>query len=655
MSLSEEASAREILGKSGPVAAALSAYEERSEQERMAEAVEGALFSGRNLIVEAGTGVGKSFAYLVPAILAARTARMRVVISTHTISLQEQLVGKDIPFLEKNLGIPFTAVLAKGRSNYLCIRRLYRASVHQGALFDRADSLRELSRIIDWAYETSDGSLSDIEPQPSREVWEKVSSDRSVCGGSRCKHYRKCFFQRARKRLREADVVIANHSLFFSDLALHSKRGGFLPPYEAVIFDEAHSLEPVASEHFGLDVSNYAVRYLLANLYNPKTGKGFLTVIPDNDLRRRVSDLYRYAEEFFDDVGDWLDTRAPSNGRVEQSMGLVNTLSAPLKELAKKLREARGSAESSEDELELAAYADRCLELAFAVEGFLMQRGDDFAFWVERGGRRRTILSLKAAPVSIADYMREQLFGDIESVVFTSATLSVGADNDFAYLRKRLGIDEADSLHLGSPFDYYRQVKIVIPENIPSPTEEGYIAAAAKIIEQSVKATEGRAFVLFTSYKMLSDVYERTAPGLKSAGITCYRQGGDLARSSMLERFRNGGPACIFGTDSFWQGVDVPGEALSNVIITRLPFPVPDRPLVAARLEKIRDEGGDGFLEYSLPEAVLRFKQGFGRLVRTKNDTGVVVVLDKRIKQRWYGRAFLDSIPECEIARTVEA
>lgn len=651
--MQEKAEAGKILGAGGPLAAGLAGYEERSVQIQMAEAVEKAFLAGHNLVVEAGTGVGKSFAYLVPAVLEARNVGMRVLISTHTISLQEQLTKKDVPFLKEHLGLDFEAVLVKGRRNYLCIRRLVRTSRSGESLFDDADALRDLGRIIEWAYQTTDGSLSDLEPQPRTDVWEKVCSDRSACRGARCAYYHKCFFQNARKRAAAADIIIANHSIFFSNLALSlgETDRGFLPACGAVVFDEAHSVENVASEHLGLEMSNISVSYLLNGLYNPRTDKGFLKVIGGLGLGEYVENVRYAADAFFSKVADWLATKAPSNGRVREQMGVSDTLSEPLRALAAGLRAL--PAATDDDEMEIAYYADRCVERANTLEAFIRQCEGDFAYWVERGGRHGRRIILKAAPVSVAPYIQAAC-QRTRSVVFTSATLAVGADRTFEYFRKQMGLDGTETLKLGSPFDYRKQVWLHIPPQMPLPTEQGYVAALAENILECVKATSGRAFVLFTSYSTLNEVYELAAPGLEAEGITCYRQGGGLGRWSILAHFKEGAPACIFGTDSFWQGVDVPGEALSNVIITRLPFPVPDRPLVAAKFERIRQEGHDPFKEYSLPEAVLKFRQGFGRLIRTATDRGVVVVLDRRIISKWYGKAFRDSIPECSVARSID-
>jgi ATP-dependent DNA helicase DinG len=697
-----------------------SAFEARTGQIKLLRKVVEAFNQPCSAILEGETGVGKSLAYLLPAVTFALENQCRVVISTNTINLQMQLVNKDLPMVKEGLQRDFTFILVKGRGNYLCRRRLAEMSGSgDGDFLLEAHELEDFNRLLAWAEQTSDGSLSDLSWIPTDELWEKVNADKDTCLGVKCQHFRECFFYRARRKTAEADILVVNHHLLFTDLALRAEVGDYdqtviLPGFKGVVLDEAHNIEDVATSHFGLRTSGFGFAKILGRLFRRRGRRelGILPLLTHRLLERgghfpkeEVEDLARFIREeviplreeigetsrmFFSELGDLaLPTAGVSSAairdgefklRVDQRLTGTRDfkrVSEQALELAKRLQSCHRLLRrvvtriehllEDEDDLgvtqpfdaplhELKGVAGRTREVREALQLMFDPETENRETYVHffsvlvRGKNRYS--AFHSAPIEVGEAMREYCFKPISSVILVSGTLST--QNHFEFIKQRLGMDSAEldpapiEGRFSSPFDYAHQARLFIPTDLPEPSDPSFSEATCDPVLNIAGSSRGGTLVLCTSYFHLRKLYDNLAQRLGEIGIEALRQG-DMERSRLLEKFREDGNAVLFATESFWEGVDVPGNALRNLVITKLPFAVPDDPVLQARQERLEQEGRKPFTEYQVPRAIIKLKQGFGRLIRHKTDSGTIWILDRRIVTKFYGRFFLESLPPAPV------
>lgn len=691
-------SAREYLLPAGPVARVLGErYEHRDEQLEVLSNVIDAFNDEHLSMIEAGTGTGKTLSYLIPSILWSVSNSERVLVSTNTINLQEQLINKDLPLLRDVFPEKFDYALVKGMRNYFC---LLRGEAVEHDLFDFTDDTERgsMKDVLEWAKTTADGSLSDLAFTPRDDVWDRVAAESESCPATKCPHYSRCFFFRSRRELSRASVLVANHHMLFSDIAVKGTAGpnsdfGIIPRYSRVVFDEAHNIAEAATSHFSLKLSRHGIRRTLSRLRSRRGtdgDKGLISYISHlageerdaslgeifnrsaGGLARACERVETVSEEVFDSLyafGVEVSGQTAMSLRVteklardekwaalEQRFGaLEKSLFSLENEIAHLLGVVEGSAGADSHiklTAELGGISRKSLAFREVIGRFFGEGDEGYIRWFEGTRRRAAVFcSINLSPLDVSGELEEKLYSKTKSVVMTSASLAV--DKNFDFQRKNTGLSDNErfrGLIVDSPFDFRAQSLLLVPADIPEPGREGYEDSIARILSDSISVTKGNALVLFTSYSSLNRVYEKTGKILESAGsvpVSLFRQG-EMPRGLLLEKFKTLGNSVLFATDSFWEGVDIPGDSLKMVVICRLPFKVPTDPVTEARIEYMKNREIDSFHEYILPHAVLRFKQGFGRLIRTRTDRGVVMVLDRRIVSKYYGKFFINSVAQSE-------
>ncbi len=618
--------ARQFFSRHGTLSKWHPKYEFRPGQVEMAEAVESALAEKRHLIVEAGTGTGKTLAYLVPALLSGK----RIVVSTGTKNLQEQLFFKDIPFLQQHFPRPLKVCYMKGRNNYACRQKIYDAE--NAPVLTGLEEVADFEIIRAWEKTTEFGDRAEIKKLPeSSTAWAKVDARNDLCTGQKCANFSRCFITLMHQRAAESDIVIVNHHLFFADLALRDERneGGILPEYHAVVFDEAHEIEDVAGQYFGVSVSNYRFQELRRDI----AAVGRLKKFGTPELERVLDRLEELTIQFFGLFGE-AERRVAFTGRDafrEENEEIFSDLLAALNLAGSHLKLLKDPPD------EVLPLARRTAELEDALHFLLEGEDENFVYWIEKRGRG---CFLQATPIDVSGLLAERLFNNVDTITLTSATLAVAGGFEFA--QKRLGLAHARTLIVPGHFDYQKQSLLYVPQQLPDPRNAAFTKMAAEEVARILGYSRGRAFVLFTSYQQMRMVYDRVSLEIEYPTL----MQGTGPRSALLEEFRSTPNCVLFATSSFWQGVDVPGEQLSCVIIDKLPFAVPNDPVVNARIESIRNSGGNPFYDYQIPQAAIALKQGFGRLIRSRSDRGVLVLLDNRITKQRYGQVFFDSLPD---------